>query len=55
MVERVEILLSLVESLIELKYFHDVATSYAIKNQLVASKAPSRGSSLVLYGIRELA
>ena len=35
----VEIVLSLVESLIELKYFHDVATlSYAIKNQLVASK-----------------
>ena len=38
----VEIVPSLVESFIELN-------SYAIKNQLVASKAPS----VVLYGIRD--
>ena len=36
-------MLSLVERFLELKYVHDVATPallYAIKNQLVASKAP---------------
>ena len=57
MVEIIEILLSLVESFIELKYFHDVATS-----ALLCHKEPARriqsfllGSlerSLVLYGIR---
>ena len=35
LVGRVEIVLLLVETFIELKYFHD-----AIKKQLVASKAP---------------
>ena len=64
MVGRVEIVLSLVESFIELKYFHDVAMP-----ALLCHKEPARSKQsvpkplvggfgcdeLVLYGIRELA
>ena len=55
LVGRIEIVLSLVESFIELKYFHDVATP-----ALLCHKEPARRiggycacSSLVLYGIRD--
>ena len=45
LVGRVEILLSSVESFIELKYFHDVAMPALLchKEQARASKAPSKG------------
>ena len=66
MVGRVQIVLSLVETFIELKYFHDVATpALLFHKEGGASKIPPMGvlafqngfgcDELVLYGIRELA
>ena len=55
----VEIVLSLVETFIELKYFHDVATPALLCHKEPARRKPLVGGfgcdELVLYAIRELA
>ena len=58
LVGRVEIVLSLVGSFIELKYFHDVATPALLCHKEPARRVPVVGGfgcdELVLYGIKEL-